>query len=199
MPADTDLKSNSDEYLFSLVKTGDTLAFSELYHRYSHRLLHYLLRMLNGDESRAQDLLQDVFLRVLDKRNQFQQSKNFSTWIYTIAVNLCKNEYRSRKIHQTVNLTDNKYSGELIEDSPDTPMGRIDLDNFTSRVRLLLKSLPADQRSAFLLRFQENLSLAEIAQILNCPPGTVKSRLHYALTFIAARLKFYNPNKSEVL
>jgi len=199
MSANDELKLLSDEQLFCQVKAGDTVAFDELYYRYSHRLLHYLLRMLNGNESRAQDLLQDIFLRVLNKRNQFHDTKKFATWIYAISHNLCKNEYRQWQNHKTVNLTDTGSTAIAVEDSPDATINNIDLENFSERLLLLLKYLPVDQRSTFLLRFQENLSIPAIAEIMNCPAGTVKSRLYYTLSLIAERLKVYDPNKSEVL
>jgi RNA polymerase sigma-70 factor (ECF subfamily) len=199
MPAAGELTLLSDEYLFRRVKDGDTVAFDELYCRYSHRLLHYLLRMLNGNESRAQDLLQDIFLRVLAKRDQFHDTKKFATWIYTIAHNLCKNEYRQWQNRHTVNITEIDHPVISVGDSPVAAMEKIDLENFSKQLLLLIKSLPADQRSTLLLRFQENLSIATIAEILNCPAGTVKSRLYYTLSLIADRLKVYDPNKSEVL
>jgi RNA polymerase sigma-70 factor (ECF subfamily) len=199
MYADDELKLLSDEQLFRRVKDGDIAAFDELYCRYNHRLLHYLLRMLNGNESRAQDLLQDIFLRVLDKRNQFHDTKKFATWIYTITHNLCINEYRQGQNRKTVNITDIDYPVFSLEDSPEFTMDKIDLENFSKQLLLLLKYLPVDQRSTFLLRFQENLSIPAIAEILNCPAGTIKSRLYYTLSMIAERLKAYDPNKSEVL
>lgn len=199
MSANHELKSSSDEQLFRRVKAGDTVAFDELYCRYSHRLLHYLLRMLHGNESRAQDLLQDIFLRVLDKRNQFHDTKKFATWIYTITHNLCKNEYRQWQNRKTVNIMDLDHPVISVEDSSESTIVKIDLEKFSKQLSLLLKYLPVDQRSTFLLRFQENLSIPAIAEILNCPAGTVKSRLYYTLSLIAERLKIYDPNKSEVL
>jgi RNA polymerase sigma-70 factor (ECF subfamily) len=199
MSFDIDLKQLSDEQAFRLVKDGDTAAFDELYHRYSHRLLHYLLRLLNGNESRAQDLLQDVFLKILDKRNQFRDTEKFSTWVFTITHNLCKNEFRSSETRRTGHFADRDYSGLPTENPLISGMDKIDYENFTDSIYRLLKSLPADQRSTFLLRFQENLSIPEIAGIMNCPAGTVKSRLHNTLCLIAERLKVYDPNKSEVV
>jgi RNA polymerase sigma-70 factor (ECF subfamily) len=199
MYADDELKLLSDEQLFRRVKDGDIAAFDELYCRYNHRLLHYLLRMLNGNESRAQDLLQDIFLRVLDKRNQFHDTKKFATWIYAITHNLCKNEYRQWQSRKTINLTNTDPPVIPVEDLRGSAMDKIDLEKFSKKLLLLLKNLPVDQRSTFLLRFQENLSIPAIAEILHCPAGTVKSRLYYTLSTIAERLKAYDPNKSEVL
>ena len=199
MPDSDELKLFSDEQLFRRVKDGDIVAFDELYSRYSHRLLHFLLRLLNGNESRAQDLLQDIFLKVLDNSSCFDDTKKFSTWIYTIAHNICKNEYRHRQNRKIVDLTEIDFSTRAAVDVPESAMDKIDLENFSQKLLLLLNFLPADQRSTFLLRFQENLSIAEIAAIMNCPAGTVKSRLYYTLSLVAERLKIYDPNKTEVL
>ncbi len=198
MSADHELKLLSDEQLFRRVKDGDAAAFDELYYRYSHRLLRYLLRMLNGNESRAQDLLQDVFLRILDKRSHFNDTKIFSTWIFSIAHNLCKNEYRSWKNRKEVNMAESEYANMVTADTLKPCIDNIDYENFKNQMLIVLKSLPADQRSTFLLRFQENLAIPEIAAIMNCPTGTVKSRLHYTLCTITERLKVFNPTKSEV-
>jgi RNA polymerase sigma-70 factor (ECF subfamily) len=197
MSADYEYKQLSDEKLFSLVKNGTNAAFDELYDRYSRRLLHYLLRMLQGDESRAQDMLQEIFLKILNKRNQFDDQQKFSAWVFAIAHNLCKNEYRFLSSHNEVSLeaantmADTTAESYLISE-------QIDLQIFRKQLLQFIYSIPAAQRSVFLLRFQENLSIPEIARIMNYPSGTVKSQLHYILRKIAEHLKVFDPYKSEV-
>ena len=93
----------SDEHLMKLIQGGDASAFNELYDRYSKRLLHYFYRMLGQKEDKAQDFLQDLFLKVIDKTDFFDTDKNFSTWIFTVAYNLCKNEYRKMAVRKNTN------------------------------------------------------------------------------------------------
>jgi RNA polymerase sigma-70 factor (ECF subfamily) len=92
------LKKFSDEELMSLVKTGREMAFEELYQRYSKRMLFYFHRNFYGDGEKAQDFLQDLFLKIIEKSNYFDVNKKFSTWIYTLASNLCKNEFRKNAV-----------------------------------------------------------------------------------------------------
>jgi RNA polymerase sigma-70 factor (ECF subfamily) len=82
----------SDEQLIPLVVTGDDKAFNELYLRYNQRLLYYFYRMLGNSNDKAQDFLQDIFIKVIDKAHLFDNSRKFSTWIFSIAYNMCKNE-----------------------------------------------------------------------------------------------------------
>ena len=84
----------SDEQLMARIIKNDAHAFNEIYNRYSHRLLIFFLRALGGHDEKAQDFLQDVFLKIIEKPYMFSVDKKFSTWIFTIANNLCKNEYR---------------------------------------------------------------------------------------------------------
>ena len=194
----TDLQHQSDEQIFHLVQEGEIKAFEVLYQRYSRRLLHFLIRLLNGDESRAQDLLQDVFLRVLEKRNLFRDKHRFSTWIFTITHNICKNEYRSVAGRMEINFTDSEFINALSLDSTPSEIEKIDQEYFRRRLLHLIQAVSPDQRNTFLLRYQENLPVHEVAIIMNCSDGTVKSRLHYTLGKIAEQLNVYDPNKSEV-
>ncbi len=89
------------------IQWGDTAAFDELYQRYSQRLLYYFYRMLGGDEDRAQDFLQDLFLKIIEKPNQFVSKQRFSNWIFTVTHNMCKNEYRRLSVRQVVENTTN--------------------------------------------------------------------------------------------
>jgi RNA polymerase sigma-70 factor (ECF subfamily) len=153
--------------------------------------------MLGGDEEKAQDFLQDVFLKIIDKPEKFNQSMKFSTWIFTIASNLCKNEYRRMKVREITkndfNL-DNHEPGEITD-----VLKKIDQDGLEQAIQAELKNMDPIKSITFLLRFQESLSIKEISEILNCAPGTVKSRIFYTTKKISKRLKDYNPNIIEEL
>src|SRR6266568_4196340 len=84
----------TDEILIVRMINGDCKAFNTLYARYKDRLLYYFYRMLGNSNEKAQDFLQDIFMKLIDKAETFDSSRKFSTWIFSIAHNMCKNEYR---------------------------------------------------------------------------------------------------------
>jgi RNA polymerase sigma-70 factor (ECF subfamily) len=153
--------------------------------------------MLAGDEEKAQDFLQDVFLKIIEKPDQFNQKMKFSTWIFTIASNLCKNEYRRLKVRES---TRNESNLDNYEHSHSIDMlHKIYHDDFEKAIQVELRKMDPEQRSTFILRFQEHLSMKEIGDILNCSSGTVKSRIFYITKKLNTRLKEYNPYSIEEL
>ena len=190
-------KKYTDEELMSRIGEGDSGFLKELYNRYNKKLLNYFYRMLGGDETKAQDFLQDVFLKIIEKPGQFNQQMKFSTWIFTISSNLCKNEYRRLKVREKTNNEqdlDNHKQTHTVD-----VLNKINQDDFERAIQSELNNMDAEQSSAFLLRFQESLSIKEISEILNCAPGTVKSRIFYTSKKLADRLKEFNPNSTEEL
>jgi len=194
------LKTNqNDEQLFARVQKGDQTAFEKIYRKYSSRILHYIIRVSGTHSSQAQDILQDVFLKVIEKRRFFMEQTNFSAWIFTIAHNCCLNELRRTGIRNEIVFNEyEEYNNGTSGETNPPLMESIDRDDFNKRLMRLLSEYDPDQRGAFILRFQENMSIREIAGIQNCPEGTVKSRLHYMLKKLAGQLKEYNPSISEV-
>ncbi len=187
-------RDGSDEQLMVVIQTSDSQAFEALYNRYSKRLLVYFYKML-GSEEKAQDFLQDIFLKLINRPDAFDANKPFSTWIFSVAANMCKNEYRYMEVRKDTR------NGETDNIMENTEMGIGDkLDRAQFRIRLLqeIRQLDADHRHTFLLRFQENFSIKEISQILNCSEGTVKSRLFYITRKLAIKLKDFDPSNSEV-
>ncbi|MBN2000446.1 sigma-70 family RNA polymerase sigma factor [candidate division KSB1 bacterium] len=180
----------SDEQLLVLVKKGKIAAFDVLYLRYSQRLLYFFYRMLNGDKDKAQDFLQETFLRIFKNAHSFNPARRFSTWVYSIAYNLCKNEYR----RMSRNILEHRDEIEEIHIQQDrTYEQKLDDQFFVQAVFEQLQQLKPEQKSAFILRFQENLSTLEISEILDCPEGTVKSRLFYVTKKLAKKLYNYYP------
>lgn len=147
-------------------------AFAELYDRYGARMYRFFLRMLGRNEAAAEDFTQELFLKIFEKAGQFQPDKNFRTWMYVLAFNLCKNEYR-RWSRPAVGPA----RPEAYEPAPDL----LDRQLFEQELRNSINRLNETQRLCFVLRFQEELSVAEIAVIVDCPEGTVKSRLYHAM------------------
>jgi RNA polymerase sigma-70 factor (ECF subfamily) len=190
-------KKYSDEELMNLIGNGNSVYLKELYNRYSKKLLFYFYRMLGGDEAKAQDFLQDVFLKIIEKPNKFDQKMKFSTWIFTIASNLCKNEYRRLKVRETTRNEPDLDHHEHIQ-SVDV-LQKIDQEDFEKAIQSELKNMDPEQSTTFLLRYQESFSIKEISEILDCSPGTIKSRIFYITKKLSIRLKEFNPNSIEEL
>jgi RNA polymerase sigma-70 factor (ECF subfamily) len=192
-------RKRSDEKLMEFIQHGDTSAFDELYHRYSQRLLLYFFRELGCDEQKAQDFLQDAFLKILEKPGLFDPERKFSTWIFTVAYNMCKNEYRRLQAREMVeNDVDVEGISQGCESEDHSSEQNVDRKMFEKALLAELEKFDDGHRSAFLLRYQQNLSIREIGEILGCSEGTIKSRLFYTTQKLAAKLKAFNPYKTEV-
>jgi len=181
----------TDEELMSLLTKREQSAFDELYIRYSKPLLNFLFRMLNRDREKAEDMLHDLFLKIIEKPESFDNSKKFSTWFYTLASNMIKNEYRKQQIRNEFISNSNigdfngfEFNGESI-----------DKDIFTNRLATELNSVDIDTKSIFNLRFIEEMTIKEIADIFECPEGTIKSRLFYLTKKLSTKLAPFKPEK----
>ena len=164
---------------------GDPQAFGALVDRYQTRLLNFVNRTI-GDRERAEDLVQEVFIRVFRHLHRFDQTKKFSTWIYTIASNLAKNELRNRHRNPLVLFQTIKKNWEAdhrplqFEDTTARPDDLYRKRYLKEAVDQCVGQLPAHHRAVFVLRELEGKSYAEIAEITGCNLGTVKSRLNRA-------------------
>jgi RNA polymerase sigma-70 factor (ECF subfamily) len=184
----------SDEELMLHLCNGEVLAFDEIYYRYSKQLLGYFIRMLNFDKGLAEDALQDLFLKIAECPEKFDASRSFKTWIFSIASNSCKNFYRHQKV-----VTDSKeelsYLGERANnDEFLKAASRMDAKEFRKILDEALNELSPEKKEAFILKYQEDKTIADIAFIQNCPEGSVKSRLHYTLKTLEEKLKIFNPS-----
>jgi RNA polymerase sigma-70 factor (ECF subfamily) len=185
----TSLVGHSDEELMEHVGRGRHAALDELYARYATRLLAYLQRMLDRDEALAQDFLHDLFVKIIERPELFDTRRTFRSWIYSVAHNMCKNEYRRRSVRQFEVVDIDLFEGDRggTEESVDGAL-------FAHVLDIELRSLDADLRTTFLLRYQEDLSIREIAGIIDVPEGTVKSRLFNTTRRLALRLGAYRPD-----
>jgi RNA polymerase sigma-70 factor (ECF subfamily) len=185
----------TDEELMLHLTRGEALAFDVLYGRYSRKLLGYFVRMLNYDRERAEDALQDLFLKVVEHPESFDPARTFRPWIYALAYNTCKNYYKhntlKKEAHQELMI-----SGQDPDEEPFLKAARkLDSASFRKALEALLEELPIEKKEVFVLRYQENHSLLEIASITGCSEGTVKSRIHYTLRTLEEKLNVFNPIK----
>lgn len=186
-----DYTMRSDEELMVLIKDGNEKAFDILYDRYSRRVFYFLLRLNGNDSEAANDLLQETFLRVFDKSSLYNPEKKFSTWVFTIAANLQKNAHRSasRSSAVIVTMPELKNTTHVLQ-QPDS----IDQKLFRLRLDKALNELDEAHRMVFMLRFTEELTVPEIAVILDIPEGTVKSRIHHTTRRLSERLQEFAPH-----
>jgi RNA polymerase sigma-70 factor (ECF subfamily) len=181
-----DLKKLSDEALMEKASQGSERALEVIYHRYSQPLLRYFYRMLWQDKPKAEDFLHDLFIRILDNRTAFDSSRKFSTWLYSIAHNMCKNEYRRQALRKQAN------SLIVISDhTHESVSNHLDQLAFQQKLDQVLCEEDEDVRAMFSLRFELEMDVSEIARVLQCPEGTVKSRLFYLKKRLASRLQHY--------
>jgi len=165
---------------------GDPRAFDQIVTRYQVRLLNFVYRMI-GDRERAEDLVQEAFLRVYRHLDRFDRTRKFSTWIYTIASNLAKNELRNRSRSPLVALDPSRPRREDedsrpldFEDTATRPDDLYERRSLKALVDQTVAQLPSHHREVFVLRELEGKSYEEIAEIMHCNLGTVKSRLNRA-------------------
>jgi len=166
-----------DELMQKVSEKDDDRAFGELYHRHARRLMGFFFRQLERDEDLASDFTQDAFMRVWTARDKFAGA-SFRTWLFTIAFNLLKNHYRhaehQKQFEQFVSLHQpTTEDSKIIE--------QLDDEAFDRALKQELERMSSDARLLFSLRFEEELSVPQIAEVMAIPEGTVKSRL-YTLT-----------------
>ena len=176
------LERKSDEDLMQGIQHGDRQAMTVLYRRYAPLLLRYFYRMLWKEQTTAQDFLQDVFVKIIDRPESFKSGSRFSTWIYSIAHNMCKNEYRKRAFRKT----ESDYTVDVSSDH-DTH-AHLAADEFKAALDKELNRLDEDDKNIFVLRYELDLPVAEIALMTNEAEGTVKSKLFYIRKKLAKQL-----------
>jgi RNA polymerase sigma-70 factor (ECF subfamily) len=179
----------NDEALMARYQQGEVAAFAELVARHEKKLWNFIRRFAS-DSATAEDLLQEVFLRVVRSAAEWQPSAKFSTWLYTIARNLCTDSARrgafrkASSLDQTPGTTGDDSGPHRIDKvaSPNGSAEQAAMDReIASRVDVALAALPLEQREVFLMREVMDMSFAEIATATKTSEPTVKSRMRYAL------------------
>lgn len=186
----------ADAALMLRVREGDTNAFAELVDRYKQPVVNLIARMLH-DPAEAEDIAQNVFVQVYRFADRYEASAKFTTWLFTIARNLCLNELRrrSRRPAESLEALAAEEEGHIpvqVEDrrstSPPDQLLRAELER---KVEEAISQLPENQRLALLLCRQDELSYEEMAEVLGCSVSATKSLIHRGRETLKQRLKPY--------
>ena len=185
-----------DAALMLRVKQGDTAAFAELVDKYKQPVMNVAYRMLH-DATEAEDLAQVVFVQVFKSADRYRVSSKFSTWLFTIARNLCLNEIRRRARHQmeSIEAPHPEHEGQPLHQFEDkqtaSPPERLLHGELKAKIEQAMAELPENQRLAIALCRQEDLSYEEIARVLDCSVSATKSLIHRGRETLKQKLKPY--------
>jgi RNA polymerase sigma-70 factor (ECF subfamily) len=197
------LSQKEDEQLLSLVKKGDRDAFDVLFERYKAKVFSFILRYI-GDHATAEDIFQNTFLRLYTKAGYYNRESKFSTWLYTIAANLCKDELKKRSIRRHVPLDGDARGedglnlppvGESIASPTAGPRKQAGDNEIYASIHEAVDALPDDLRAVVVFHSLHSLKYHEVAKILGIPTGTVQSRMHAALVKLRETMKKLLPDR----
>jgi len=194
----------TDEQLLTAYQRGEKVAFATLVSRYQRELFHFLIRFI-GDRASAEDVFQESFLQVHQSASQFDTTRRFRPWLFTIAANKARDLIRSQARRPTNPLSaaispGDENSAEFIDlmqstqEFPDDPIQRQELQE---SVKKTVMSMPENLREILLLSYFHQFPYKQISDILDIPLGTVKSRLHAAIAFFADRWKQLNQSRTH--
>jgi RNA polymerase sigma-70 factor, ECF subfamily len=191
------VRDDSDESLMLRYRDGDVRAFELLVTRHRKALFNFILRFVR-DTAAAEDVTQETFLRLVKGADAYERQAKFTTWLYTIARNLCVDAARRGKHRKAASLDaplgDEDGSASLLDLVPDGAAGvdrQAQSRELAVRLRQAIEALPDEQREIFLLREVADLQFNEIANVIGCPENTVKSRMRYALEKLREALEEY--------
>ena len=185
-------QDDSDQQLVERVQAGEKAAFDLLVRKYQHRVLKLVSRFVS-DAAEAEDVAQEAFLKAYRALASFRGDSAFYTWLYRIAINTAKNALvsnRRRPVDFDLDLQDpDQYDRHARLKEGDTPEGVLLTEEIRTVVERAMEQLPEDLRTAIVLRELEGLSYEEIAEAMDCPVGTVRSRIFRAREAIDRKLK----------
>jgi len=199
----SDVLIATDQTLMKKVQSGDKLAFELLYERYQPVIRYYLLRILHS-EPVADDVAQDVFLRVWTHAHQWSAKGPFKAWLYRIATNQAFDTLRTANRHPEQPLSDpdsqpieedevySSFQSWIVDTSTLEPEIAVEMAERQRQLWQLIDQLPEEKRAVFNLVDQMEMSIQNVAERLGIPEGTVKSRLHYARNWLSQNLPDQN-------
>jgi RNA polymerase sigma-70 factor (ECF subfamily) len=176
-------ESKSNENLMTLIALGNKEAFEILYDRFFYKLVWFAQSFI-ADKQKAEDVVQEIFIKIIENPKQFDTSKKFTTWVYTITGNACKNTLRNEQNRSRI-LEKNQAQNP----SNTIQNHAIDKSILKQKIQLGFNELNEKEKSIYTLRFEQELSIKEIADIMNIPEGSVKSGIYYLLKKFTTHLK----------
>ncbi len=191
------LTGEADEDLMVKYQAGEVRAFEILLTRHRRPVYNFVLRFV-GDKETAEDLLQETFMRVIKGADAYKRQAKFTTWLYTIARNLCVDQTRRRKHRRHASLdapmSADEESGTLLDVIPSKEMGsdrKTVNKELNARMQGAIAALGEEQREVFLMREFLDMPFKQIADVVGVPENTVKSRMRYALEKLRLDLEEY--------
>jgi RNA polymerase sigma-70 factor (ECF subfamily) len=178
----------SDEELVEACQAGEASAFDVLVARWEDKIRGAAYRFL-GSEEEARDVAQEAFLRAYRALGGFKREARFSSWLYQIATNLCRDRLRRRRTRAAVSLEELEETGPVIVETRPGAHERLQQMDLARVVRRAIHALPEEQREVVILKEYQGLTFIEIAQSLDLPVSTVKTRLYRGLGQLRLRLE----------
>lgn len=189
----------SDSVLLEKFKKGDEESFRKLVEKYQSKVYSIALAMVK-DKTEAEDIMQDIFIKVYRSLDNFKGKSKFYTWLYRITINTCINHLNQNKKTNTISLFSSedreKYQVQinktsLFPEESKSPFEILQNQELEEKIKLAIDSLPLELKQVFLLREIDDLSYKEMAKILNCSEGTIKSRLFRARDKLREKIGSY--------
>lgn len=187
-----------------LYQKGDERAFEILYWRHQRGIFNFICHFIGESGNYAEELFQDVFLKVVKSSNRYKPTAKFTTWLYQIARNGCIDHFRKMKHRRITSLAqpiddDEEMDMESTIAHPNpTPEQNARTSEISEILKKAIGTLSEEQREVFLMREDLDLSFAEISELIGCPINTAKSRMRYALEHLRKTLEFHGITQSEV-
>jgi len=179
----------TDEELVGAFQRGDSSAFDLLLGRWEGKIRGAIYRITGSDED-SRDIAQEAFLRAYRALSGFRGEARFSSWLYQIALNLCRDRMRQRKGRTLVSLEALAEEGGRLPQSPTTgPFERVEACDLSRAVAEAVAALPDEQREVIVLKEYQELTFVEIARVLQLPVSTVKTRLYRGLVLLRQKLE----------
>ncbi len=182
----------TDEILMERFKGGDSTAFEEIFSRYKNRIYNYVYRFL-GNEAYTEEIVQELFFKVIKQRDKYEPLAKLSTWLYTMARNLCIDKLKRRSIRRSISQQAEKNFPDyrVIPKADPNQEDLLHNKQLQAILQQAVSQLSPEQREVFLMRTKLTLPFVEIANVLGVPESTLKSRMCYALKKLRENLELH--------